>query len=195
MTAGLSIRPLQEADLEDAEQVRRLAFGTFLGLPEPLSFSGDAEYARGRWQADPTAAFAAELDGELVGSNFATRWGSFAFFGPLTVRPDLWERGIAQRLLERTIALFSEWGVRHSGLFTFPTSPRHLGLYQKFGFWPRLLTPILAKTVAPGPRQLSWSRFSQPSEREQADCLGACRALTDSIYAGLDLEREREEVR
>ena len=26
-------------------------------------------------------------------------------------------------------------------------SPKHLGLYQKFGFWPRFLTAIMAKQL------------------------------------------------
>jgi hypothetical protein len=41
----------------------RLAFGTFLGMPEPTSFMGDASYVRARWRADPTAAFGAEVGG------------------------------------------------------------------------------------------------------------------------------------
>ena len=33
------IRPLRAADLSAADRVRRLAFGTFLGLADPLSFA------------------------------------------------------------------------------------------------------------------------------------------------------------
>ena len=53
----------------------RLAFGTFLGIPEPSSFMGDASFVVPRWNADPSAAFVAEIDGRIVGSNFAARWG------------------------------------------------------------------------------------------------------------------------
>ena len=53
---------------------------------------GDAAYVRNRWLADPEAAFAAEAAGEIIGSNFATNWGSVGFFGPLTIRPDFWDR-------------------------------------------------------------------------------------------------------
>jgi len=58
-----------------ARQIISIAFGTFLGAPEPEKFWSDLDYAGTRWRADPTSAFAAEIDGELVGSNFATRWG------------------------------------------------------------------------------------------------------------------------
>jgi hypothetical protein len=79
---------LQEADLAEADRIFRLAFGTFLGFPNPIEFAGDADYIRTRWTTDPSAAFGAYLDKGLVGSNFATRWGSVAFFGPLTVLPN-----------------------------------------------------------------------------------------------------------
>src|SRR5215831_17417944 len=125
------VRPLAERDLPSADEIMRVAFGTFLGVPEPRSFMGDAAFVRPRWRSNPTAAFAAELDGTLVGSNFATRWGSFGFFGPLTVRPDLWDRGIARRLLERTMPIFDDWKSTHRGLFTFAHSPKHHTLYQK----------------------------------------------------------------
>ena len=59
----------------------RMAFGTFLGAPDPMMVFGDLDYVRSRFAAEPSWAFAAELDGEVVGSIFATRWGSFGFFG------------------------------------------------------------------------------------------------------------------
>jgi hypothetical protein len=89
---GVTIRPLLERDLAAADRIFRLAFGTSLGLPDPLQFAGDSDWVRTRWLADPSTALAAELDGELVGSNFVTGWGSVGFFGPLSVRPDLWDR-------------------------------------------------------------------------------------------------------
>jgi GNAT superfamily N-acetyltransferase len=190
-TAGkVSIRPLREDELDEADRILRLAFGTFLCLPDPMAFMGDAGFVRTRWRADPTAAVAAEVDGELVGSNFATNWGSFGFVGPMTIRPDSWDRGIARHLLEATMPLFEQWGTRHVGLFTFPQSPKHLGLYQAFGFWPRFLTPVMSKAVDGHRDAAGWSGYSALPERERADSLGACRELTDAIYPGLDLTGE-----
>src|SRR5262245_18216176 len=105
----IAVRRLQERDLTAADHIMRLAFGTFLGLPEPAAFMGDANYVRPRWFADPTAAFGAEVGGELIGSNFATNWGSVGFFGPLTIRPDLWDRGIGKRLMEPIMDCFAKW--------------------------------------------------------------------------------------
>ena len=96
----VSVRPLREDDLSEADRIMRLAFGTFFELPDPMTFMGDAGYVRTRWLAAPDAAFGAEVDGKLVGSNFATNWGSVGFFGPLTVEPDLWNKGIGSRLMD-----------------------------------------------------------------------------------------------
>lgn len=186
----ISVRALRESDLPAADRVLRMAFGTLLGLPDPMKFGGDADLVRTRWLADPTAAFGAEVGGELVGSNFATKWGSVGLFGPLTVHPDLWDRGIGTCLIEPIMELFSEWGIKHAGLFTDAHSPKHIGLYQKFGFWPRFLTAIMSKPVQPTEHVSQWSRYSEVPEREQGECLSACRELTDVIYEGLDVERE-----
>lgn len=190
ISPDISVRPLRESDLLAADHIHRLAFGTAIGLPEPLMFGGDTDYIQTRWLADPTAAFGAELGGELVGSNFATNWGSLGFFGPLSVRPDIWDRGIGKRLLEPVMELFVKWGTKHAGLFTFAHSPKHVGLYQRFGFCPRFLTAIMSKPVEQPRRLAQWSRYSEVPDSERAGCLSACRRLTDAIYEGLDLGRQ-----
>ena len=168
------VRHLVERDLDQADLIFRTAFGTFMGAAEPERFFGDTDLVRTRWRADPTAAFAAELDGELVGSNLVTNWGSVGFFGPLTVRPDCWDRGIAKQLLEPTMDLFASWKTRHVGLLTFAESPKHVGLYQSFGFWPRyLIAAMAAPVVAPVPagtpgRAVAYTRFSEVASHDRA---------------------------
>ena len=188
--AELVVRPLRENDVEEADRIMRMAFGTYLGVPEPLEVFGDAQYVRPRFAAAPGWAVAAEFHGELVGSNFATRWGSFGFFGPLTVRPDLWDRGIGSALMEPIVGLLEDWGVQQAGLFTFPQSPRHIGLYQKFGFWPQHLTPLLERQIAFGGAGGSPATYARLGDRQRDEALGACRTLTGAIFEGLDLEHE-----
>ena len=142
------IRPLTEADLPEAKRLIRVAFGTFLGAPDPENFWADLDYVRARFGAENTAAFAAEQDGGVVGSNFATRWGSVGFFGPLTIRPDLWDGGVGQRLVGAVCEAFAQWDVRHAGLFTFAQSAKHVWTYGKFGFHPRFLTAIRRRQPA-----------------------------------------------
>ncbi|MBV8830815.1 MAG: GNAT family N-acetyltransferase [Acidobacteriaceae bacterium] len=191
--ADVSVRPMREADLVEARKIFRVAFGTFIGVPDPEDFWADREYVFTRWRTDRGAALVAEIRGSLAGSNFATNWGSFGFFGPLTVRPEFWDQRVAQKLLESTIDLFSRWGVREAGLFTFAQSPKHIGLYQKFGFWPRFLTAIMSKRA--DAHKGSGLKFSSLTEADQEHARSACRRLTDSIYEGLDVTCEVDAVR
>jgi GNAT superfamily N-acetyltransferase len=188
--ADVTIRPLREEDLDAADRIMRTAFGTFMGAPDPVAVFGDAEYVRPRFRAEPSWAFAAEIDAEVVGSNLAARWGSYGFFGPLTVRTDQWDRGIASRLMEPVVDLFDDWGVRQAGLFTFAHSPKHNGLYQKFGFWPQYLTPIMEKPVAREGDATSPSTLSSTTESDREGIVAACAELTGSIYEGLDVSHE-----
>ncbi|MGO9964652.1 MAG: GNAT family N-acetyltransferase [Acidimicrobiales bacterium] len=191
---GLFVRPLTEPDLDLADRIFRTAFGTFLEDPEPEKFFGDVDFVRTRWRADPTAAFGAELDGELVGTSFLTNWGSVGFLGPLTVRPDHWDRGVAKRLMEPTMARFDAWRTRHVGLLTFAASPKHVGLYQSFGFWPRYLIASMAMPVLAPARACSYSRFSELAPSERAGATGEVRELTSAVFEGLEVTRELEAV-
>jgi predicted N-acetyltransferase YhbS len=186
----VSVRLLQEEDLPAADRIFRLAFGTFAGLPEPERFGGDMDKIRTRWLADQAGAFGAEVDGELVASIFVTRWGSVGYFGPLTVRPDFWDRGIAQKLLAPTMDLFAQWRTRHAGLYTFSHSPKHLALYQKYGFWPRFLTAIMTKAVGPRITMTQASCYSEASETGRARLLTHIQEVTEALYRGLDVSRE-----
>ena len=220
----ISIRPLQESDLPEADRIYRLAFGTFLNVPDPITFFGDADYVRSRFLADPSAAYGAEVINDsssssggskkkLVGFNFTTNWGSVGFFGPLTIHPEFWAKGIAKRLLESTMDLFSNWNTKHAGLFTFAQSPKHIALYQKFDFWPRFLTTIMSKNVISKKEKknnnntanLRWSRYSElfgkkrelenkqqreKENQEEGKYLDVCSRLTHAIYEGLDLRVE-----
>ena len=185
---------MQEGDLEEAERIVRLAFGTFLGMPDPLMFMGDANYAHTRYRADPPAALTAEIDGRIVGSNFALDWGSVGIFGPLTVHPDYWDRGVARLLLDRTMEIFQGWGTRHMGLFTFAQSTKHVHLYQKYGFWPRYLTAIMSKQVQKTGAGIEVINYSKLSPEKQKEVARGCAGLTGSILEGMDLKKEIDSV-
>ena len=98
--------------------------------------------------------------------------------------------GRGPKLLEPALALFEAWGCRHTGLYTYSGSPKHLALYQKFGFWPRALTAILSKPVRPVERVGEVSLYSQAPASARPGLVAAAAGLTDAIYAGLDVGRE-----
>jgi N-acetylglutamate synthase-like GNAT family acetyltransferase len=186
MTRGaVHVRPMVGDDVDGADRVMRLAFGTIRGLTDPSAAFGDRDLVRSRFRAAPDCAWVAEVDGEVVGSVLATRWGSFAFLGPLTVHPRLWDQGIGTRLLQPVLEAFLRWEVRQAGLFTFADSPKHLGLYQKHGFWPGSLTVIAAKPT--GVQAASTFVLASSSG---GDVLDDVAALTDHVFPGLDIRRE-----
>jgi GNAT superfamily N-acetyltransferase len=196
---SIQVGALRADELGEADRILRLAFGTFLSLPNPMDFMGDRDFVTPRWRARNTKVLAARENGKLVGSNIATRWGSFAFFGPLTVLPEYWNCGVAQQLLAATMKIFERWGVRHSALFTFPQSPRHVGLYQKFGYWPGSLTALVKRA----PASPAWALvenanvpvlLSSLAKKEQAQAIAACARLTNTLERGLDLGDELRAV-
>jgi GNAT superfamily N-acetyltransferase len=185
----IKIGPLKKNEVEEAARIVKLAFGTFLGLPDPLAFMDDRHYMAPRFNSPNVKVVAARDGSRLIGSNVATRWGSFGFFGPLTVLPEYWDRGVAQQLLQATMTIFDGWGVRHTGLFTFPQSAKHIGLYQKFGYWPRYLTAVMTRTpeAASATAPVLLSKLKK-AEREAA--ILSCAKLTHKIDKGLDLTGE-----
>ena len=183
------VRPMRADDLEAADRVLRIAFGTIRGLPDPSAAFGDADYVHTGFGAAPEWAWGAVVDRAAVGSVFAARWGSFGFFGPLSVDPGLWDRGVGSRLLQPVLEAFASWDVRQAGLFTFADSAKHLGLYQKHGFWPGPLTAVTAKAVGPT-APAPYALVANELENRQGVVLDEIRTLADQVFAGLDLGRE-----
>ena len=189
----VKVGPLKASEIEEAGRVVRLAFGTFIRMPNPLEFMGDRDFIGPRFRAKHVKILAAREQGRLIGSNVVTRWGAFGFFGPLTVLPEYWDRGVGQLLLHATMKTFDAWGLTRTGLFTFAYSAKHVGLYQKFGYWPQYLTAIMTREPQPAVKDqgsngsVLLSRLPR-SGREEA--LESCSRLTHKIDRGLDLTDE-----
>lgn len=190
----VSVRRLAEPDVEAADRVMRTAFGTYLGFTPPDSFGGDGEFVRTRARARHTAGFVAEDDGVVVGSCLVSRWGSFAVLGPLTVDPAHWDAGIGRRLMEPAVDQLDAWSVRLAGLFTFPNSPKHIGLYHRYGFYPRTLTALMQHRVTRAEPARAIVRLSTTSPNDRGELLRQLAAVSDAVYAGLDLTAEIEEL-
>ncbi|WP_458719279.1 GNAT family N-acetyltransferase [Candidatus Nitrosocosmicus sp. R] len=197
----VNVRNLREDDLEEADTILRLSFGTFMGLNDPMSFFGDADYIRSRYATDPNSAFAIEVDGNLAGSNFVTNWGSVGFFGPLSIHPNYWNKGIAKHLIIPVLQRLSKLEIQYAGLFTFAQSPKHIYLYQKYDFWPRFLTSIMTKSITDenNEKRLELSqnhesqhavRYSEIQNDVKSLILDDCKYLTNGIFPGLDLQKE-----
>jgi hypothetical protein len=104
----------------------------------------------------------------------------------------LWDKGVGRSLLDETMKIFDRWGVSHAGLFTFGQSPKHVALYQSYGFMPRFLTSVMARPPA-APETVEagagdWGPFSGVEHPEET--IVAAAELTGEVYPGLDLDRE-----
>ena len=188
----IKIGPLKQPELEEADRIFRLAFGTFIGLPNPAVFAGDRQMLLSRWRAPHAQILAARHEGRLIGSNAITWWGTFAYFGPLTVLPEYWDQGVAQLLLAATVKIIDKRGLKRSGLFTFAHSAKHVGLYQKFGYWPGYLTALMTHTpdVEAASAPAHGIHLSSLTKNQREEAIAACARLTDKIDRGLDLSDE-----
>ena len=191
------IRHMTEEDIEEADKIIRLAFGTFRGFEDPENYRADSRFAYPRYHADPSASFVAELNGKIIGSNFGLHWGSVGIFGPLTIRPDYWDKGVGSRLMESVVRCFEKWGVTHSGAMTFANSPKHVNLYRKFGYNPRFLIPVMSKNIElqsiASNSKYTWTKYSE-YKVNQDKYLEECSKVTNTVYPGLDLQLEIKTV-
>jgi GNAT superfamily N-acetyltransferase len=182
---NIEVRPLDSSGLPAADDVFRDAFATFLGVAVHPS----TDVLGTRFRAPHTEGFAAFVDGKLAGSTLVSRWGSVAYFGPLSVAPRLWGHGIGARLVGAAVDALDGWGARHQGLFTFAQSPHHHRLYQRFGFWPRFLTAIMSRPLTGAEPVLGW-RLSAAEPADRPVLVDACADVTDAVFPGLDVRGE-----
>jgi hypothetical protein len=70
-----------------------------------------------------------------------------------------------------------------------------VGLYQKYGFWPRFLTAVMTSPMRPDPARPAPVRLSAVDEADRPGVMAAVRELSDAVYPGLDVSREIESVR
>ncbi len=188
---GVSIRPMTSADLPTAQAVVNEAFVTFIAemtgvRPEPLFH----RHFPSRFAKEPQGCFVAETDA-VVGVVLSVTWGSLGWFGPIAVLPSAQGRKVAQRLLD---ALFDHWAgldLAVQGLETFPQSPLHLALYERYGFRPRFLTPQLIKKIGVGEASSSGVEpLSLLDGNAQSLALKECRELGEMFLPNLDFTKE-----
>ena len=110
------------------------------------------------------------------------------------MRVDRWDSGIGQELVAAACEQFEKWGAPHTGLFTFPQSTKHVGLYGKFGFHPRFLTAVMIGSAAGRPSVAGAMRYSSLPADDRAEAEAGCREVASAQYDGLDLTGELRNV-
>jgi len=203
----IKFRRVRKGDLSRVREVIESAFADFyerqLGS-RPRQVFGGAQYVHHRWLMEPWGCYVAEEnDSKIVGASIAVCWGSVGLFGPVAVLTPFQNQKVAQGLLRATQGFFDENHVTLQGLVTYPYSPKHLVLYQKFAFKPKALVAITGKSLerrelSPPPKPVRGApqlqRFSAYEESKRKAVLGRLRSLTGKVYRGLDLAKEVEIV-
>src|SRR5262245_26635898 len=129
-------------------------------------------------------------------------WGTIGLVGPVAVLPHYQNQDIGQQLLTACQGFFDENKAVLQGVATYPGSPKHLLFYQKFGYRPRGLVALMARTLdrretpvaRPAKPVVSVRRYSTLEEAKKKAAILKMRRITNSVFRGLDLGKEVEIV-
>ena len=205
----VQIRRVRKGDLSKIRDVMEQTFGDFLERQlgtRPRQAFGGAQYVHHRWLMEPWGCFVAEEDGsKIVGAALAVTWGTVGLLGPVAVLTNYHNQTIGQQLIRAAQDFFDENKATLHGCVTYPTSPKHLFLYHKFGYRPKHLTAIMSRTIDRGPARtpaapkpakapLTARRFSTLEEAKKKAALLRIHRITNAICRGLDLAKEIEIV-
>ena len=208
-SSKVQVRRNRKGDLSRTRDVLEQAFSDFferqLGTRPRQAFGG-AQYVHHRWLMEPWGCFVAEEEGgRILGVALAVTWGAVGLIGPIAVLTNHQNQGIGQRLVGAVEGFFQENRTSVQGLVTYPTSAKHLGLFHRFGYKPRLLTAIMSRaldrggprpvTPAKPPRvSLGVRKFSALEEARKKTVLARVNRIVGSICRGMDLSKEIEIV-
>ena len=204
----VQVRRIRKGDLGKVRDVLEQTFGDFLERQlgtRPRQAFGGAQYVHHRWLMEPWGCFVAEEDGaKIVGAALATTLGSLGLLGPVAVLTNYQNQTIGQQLIRAAQEFFDENKATLHGVVTYPTSPKHLYLYHKFGYKPKSLTAIMSRAIDRGLLRppaakaakvpLATRRFSTLEEAKKKAALARMHRITSAICRGLDLAKEVEIV-
>src|ERR1700758_4303322 len=132
---------LRSGTPEDAEICGRICYNAFKTISEAHGFPPDfpaPEVAIGVLRsllANPKFySVIAEVDGQIVGSNFLDERNTIAGVGPITVDPTVQNRAIGRRLMDAAHARAAEKNFAGVRLIQAGFHTRSLSLYAKLGY-------------------------------------------------------------
>jgi predicted N-acetyltransferase YhbS len=135
---SISLRP---GTLEDAKQCGEICYRAFRAIAEEHNFPPDFPSPEvsitllSEFMAHPHIyGVVAELDGQVVGSNFIDERSIIAGIGPITVDPAVQNRAIGRELMQHVLARVAKQ--RHPGVRLVQAAyhNRSISLYTKLGF-------------------------------------------------------------
>jgi predicted N-acetyltransferase YhbS len=136
--SAVSLRPARP---EDAEAAGTICYRAFKTIADQHAFPPDfptpavaTELMRYMLSRSHIHAVVAEVDGQVVGSNFLWKTGFVAGVGPITVDPNVQNGAIGRQLMQAVIDHAREQGIAAVRLLQAAYHGRSLSLYTKLGF-------------------------------------------------------------
>jgi predicted N-acetyltransferase YhbS len=205
----VQIRRIKKGDLSRVRDVLEQTFGDFferqLGTRPRQPFQG-AQYVHHRWLMEPWGCFVAEEDQQkIVGTALGVTWGTLGLLGPVAVLTNYQNQGIGQQLIRAVQEFFDENKATLHGVVTYPSSPKHLLLFHKFGYRPKGLTAIMSRALERvdqdplGPGRAARSglvvrRYSTLEETKKKAALVRFHRIASAVCRGMDVSKEVEIV-
>lgn len=179
---------LRIATPDDAERCGAICYEAFRTVAEAHGFPPDFESVesaiktlRLMLQSPGFYGVVAELDGEIVGSNFLDERASVAGLGPITVEPSGQNGGVGRALMLHMLERAEKNGLAGVRLFQSAYHNRSLSLYAKLGFVVR--EPLAVMTGGPVQAEFP-GRTIRPVTEDDADA-DACNAVCNRVH-GID---------
>jgi Predicted acetyltransferase len=171
---SITIRPIANADTEACGQIIYEAFRRFHNrhqFPRDFPTLEDAVQLAGLFVDHPTIfGVVAEIDGRVVGSNFLDERNSIRGVGPITVAPDVQERGVGRQLMGAVL----ERGRGAAGirLMQDAFNMLSLSLYASLGF--EVKEPLALMEGKPKGKALASVEVRPLRSEDLAECASLC---------------------
>src|SRR5260370_5094554 len=181
---------LRRATPDYAQRCGRICYEAFTAIANQHNFPPDLPSADvtigllSKLIANPRFyGIVAEIDHQVVGSNFMDERSAIAGIGPITIDPTVQNRGIGRALMCDCLARATERRVPGVRLLQAGYHTRSLSLYPKLGFVTR--KPLVVMQVAPLDLQMSGYPVRKAVEAD----LQACDRVSFKVH-GLDRSAE-----
>jgi len=132
---------VRKARPEDAPACGRICYAAFTKISTDHAFPPDfpsVEVATGvlsmMFSHPGFYCVVAESDGQILGSNCLDERSAIAGVGPITIDPEVQNRGAGRALMEAVLARSAERGFKGTRLLQAAFHNRSLSLYTKLGF-------------------------------------------------------------
>jgi predicted N-acetyltransferase YhbS len=167
---------------DDAPACGRICYEAFATLAEHHRFPPDfpsagiaTDLLAGVLSHPQFYAVVAEMDGEIVGSNFLDERSVIAGVGPITVDPEMQNRGVGRTLMEAVMERAAERRFPGVRLLQTAYHNRSLALYATLGFEVRAL--MASMNGDPIRREVPGYTVRSATERDLEACSRVCHLV------------------